>query len=360
MSSGTMNLLAQQPVKGPTFWMPSQGSTVAAEVDWLFYFVMYLCYFFFFLIAVVMFWFAWKYRYRPGVAKPPAPATHNTALEMLWTVPPLFVVLFIAYKGFAGYMDMSVPPPNTYDILVTGRTWSWSFTYPNGTTTAELHLPKGVPVKFTLTSDDVIHSLFVPNWRLKKDVVPGRYNQYWVNATEAGVFDVYCAEYCGRDHSMMNTKVTVHETTQMFMDWLADASVWEPKVSFVERGEQLYTQRGCSACHSIDGSKNTGPTWKDAFGATHQMANGESVLVDENYIRESIYYPGRKVVAGYANQMPAFLGQLTENDITAIIWYMKSLSSNVDQSQIPTGTAAEVLQAASGESPATQPAGSPN
>lgn len=340
------NLLAQQ--NGPTFWMPSQGSTVAGEVDWLFYFVMYLCYFFFFLIAVVMFWFAWKYRYRPGVAKPPAPPAHNTALEMLWTVPPLFVVLFIAYKGFAGYMDMVVPPANTYDIQVTGRMWKWSFMYPNGTVTDELHVPKGVPVRFTLGSEDVIHSLFVPNWRLKKDAVPGRYNQYWVQATEAGEFPVYCAEYCGRDHSMMKTKVVVHETPQMFADWLADASVWEPKVTFTERGQKLYSQAGCSSCHSVDGSKNTGPTWKNLFGEPQALTNGQNVVADENYIRESIYYPGRTIVKGYTNQMPSYLGQLSENDVTALIWYMKSLSDKFDKSLIPTKTAAEVLQEAQG------------
>jgi cytochrome c oxidase subunit II len=363
-----MNLLAQQSnTAGPTFWMPPQGSTVSGEVDSLFYFVMYLCYFFFFLIAVVMFWFAIKYRYRPGVAKPTPPASHNTALEMLWTVPPLFVVLFIAYKGFAGYMDMHVPPPNTYDIQVTGRTWNWSFMYPNGTVTPELHIPKGVPVKFTLTSDDVIHSLFVPNWRLKKDAVPGRYNQYWVNATVAGEFPIYCAEYCGRDHSQMVAKAVVHETPQMFADWLKDASVWEPKVSFPERGQKLYTQSGCASCHSIDGSKNTGPTWKNLFGRQEQLTNGQTVTADENYIRESIYYPGRVVVAGYTNQMPSYLGQLSENDVTAIIWYVKSLTDNFDKGQIPTGTAAEALQASQGgagggggAAPATQPAtGSP-
>lgn len=318
-----------------TFWMPPQGSTVAAEVDWLFYFIMYLCYFFFFLIAILMFWFAWKYRYRPGVAKPPPPPSHNTALELLWTVPPLFVVLFIAYKGFTGYMDMVVPPANTYDIQVTGRMWNWTFMYPNGHIDPVLHVPKGVPVKLTLASEDVIHSLYVPNWRLKKDAVPGRYNQYWVEATQAGEFDVYCAEYCGRDHSKMITKVVVHETPEEFALWLADASKWQDKLSYPQRGAQLYAQRGCNSCHSVDGTANTGPTWKNLWGKSHAMADGSSVTVDEDYIRESIFYPGRKLVAGYSNQMPSYLGQLAEDDVLAIIWYIKSLNDSFDKSLLP-------------------------
>jgi cytochrome c oxidase subunit II len=336
-------------VAAGTFWMPTQASTVAPDVDWLFYFIMYLCYFFFFLIAFLMFWFAWKYRFRKGHEKPAAPASHNTALELLWTFPPLFVVLFIAYQGFADYMNMVVPPANAYNIQVTGRKWSWSFVYPNQTITNELHIPKDVPVLLTITSEDVLHSLFIPAFRLKKDAVPGRFNQFWVQATQAGTFDVNCAEYCGRDHSKMLSKAVVYETPQMFNDWLRDASVWEPKMSFVERGAQLWQQRGCNSCHSVDGTANTGPTWQNLYGSQRQFGNGaESTVADENYIRESIFYPGRRIVQGYTNQMPSYLGQLSENDVLALIWYMRSISQNFDKSQIPTGVAAEAVQGGEG------------
>jgi cytochrome c oxidase subunit II len=333
-----MSVLAQSGAGGGgSFWLPQQASNLAPEVDWLFHFIMYLCYFFFFLIAIVMFWFAFRYRFRPGQPKPEPTASHNTALEMVWTVPPLIIVMFIAYKGFTGYMDMSVPPPNTYNIDASGQMWKWSFRYPNGLILDDLHLVKGQPVKFTLASADVLHALFIPEFRTKKDAVPGRFNQYWVTPTEAGEFPVYCAEYCGRDHSMMVSKVTVYDTPEAFDATMKRLGIWEDKFSYPERGAQLYKQRGCNACHTVDGSSGTGPTWKDMYGTPQPLISGETLVADENYLRDSIFYPGKHIVRGYSNQMPSYLGQLTEQDILALIWYMRTLSSQFDQNLVPKG-----------------------
>ncbi|HRK31920.1 MAG TPA: cytochrome c oxidase subunit II, partial [Tepidisphaeraceae bacterium] len=334
-------ILAQS--KGATFWMPEQASTVAAEVDWMFYAILYICYFFFFLILVMMLGFVLKYRHRSGAVDHPAPAGHSLALEMLWTIPPTIIVLFIAWRGIRGFMDMAVIPPNAYEIQVTGQMWNWSFTYPNGTTVSELHIPKDVPVRLVMNSTDVIHSLFVPEFRSKKDVVPGRFSKMWFQATEArGEYDaaqkkwvngfpIYCTEYCGTSHSEMLSQVIVHPTREMFDDWLADASVWTDKMTPQARGAQLYGMY-CTSCHSVDGSSNTGPTWKDLFGADRAFTDGSQSKADEDYIRESIYYPQKKIVAGYpAGQMNSFLGQINETDVGAIIWYMKSLSDKFDQ-----------------------------
>jgi cytochrome c oxidase subunit 2 len=333
---------------GGSFWMPSQASTVAGEVDSLFYLILYICYFFFFLIVALMVGFVWRYRFRKGQPEDVgAPAGHSTALEMLWTIPPTIIVLFIAWKGFRGYMDMAVPPPNAYEIQVTGQMWNWAFKYPNGHIDTTLHVPKDTPIRLVLDSVDVIHSLYIPHFRLKRDAVPGRFNRFWFTATMSqgerdssgkwvNGFPVYCAEYCGTSHSEMVTEAIVHPNRQMFEDWLADASRWSDKMTYQERGAQIH-QMFCVACHSVDGTAGTGPSWKNAFGATHPLADGSNVTVDEDYIRESIYYPQRKVVAGYpAGGMNSFLGQLSEEDVKAVIWYMKSISDNFDKSLLPS------------------------
>lgn len=319
-----------------TLWMPQQSSTVAGSVDFLFHFIMYVCYFFFFLIAALMFGFAIKYRHREGVADHPAPAGHNNLLEMAWTVPPALIVLFVFWHGFRNYMNMAVIPPNTYDITAQGQMWKWTFQYPNGHIDETLHVPVNQPVKIITTSSDVIHSLFIPDFRTKKDAVPGRLNTHWFQATIPGEYPIYCAEYCGTNHSEMLSKVVVHENRKMFDDWLADASKWQDKLTPQARGAQLWAQRGCNACHSIDGTKLVGPSWKDIFGRTEHLADGSTITVDENYLRDSIFYPGKQIVAGYPNQMPSYLGQLAEDDVQALIWYMKELTENFNKSQLPT------------------------
>jgi len=345
------------------WWMPKQASTFAPQVDNLFYFILWVSVFFFMLVAILMVIFVIKYRHREGHTATPTPS-HSTALELTWTVIPTILVLTMFYFGFKAYMDMAVAPPNSYEVQVTAQTWAWSFTYPNGYTSgAELHVPRGVPVRLVLSSQDVIHSLFIPNFRIKKDAVPGRYNRFWFEATEVGEYPIYCAEYCGAQHSEMLGKVVVHPVNARdvnpagseaekitFSEWLEKASDWEKAgIAPAEAGKKLYDR--CKQCHSLDGSAGTGPTFKDLWGREEEMSDGTKILVDENYVHESIINPNAHIVKGYPSPsvMPTFKGQLKEpRDINAIIALLKTISTHTK----PDADVASTQQA----SPATQPA----
>jgi cytochrome c oxidase subunit II len=245
-------------------------------------------------------------------------------------VIPTVLVLMIFYYGFRGYLQMSVAPPNAYEIQVNASMWNWAFTYPNGYVSNELHLPLTMPVRLVLSSNDVIHSLFIPQFRLKKDAVPGRYNRFWVQATERSPtegFDIYCAEYCGQGHSKMLTRAFVHDPAE-FNKWLEEASKWETRMTPVEAGKMFVEKTGCVQCHTLDGNASNGPTFKDLFGKQEPMADGSTVTVDENYIRESLYEPAAKVVKGYTVQMTSYKGRLKEKDVDAVIQYLKTISSH--------------------------------
>jgi len=309
-----------------SFWMPPADSTSAAGVDRLFYFIFWLSVFFFILIVSLMVLFVFKYRAREGRGPQKSPS-HHTALEVTWTVIPLILVLFIFYYGFKSYLDLYTPPANAYEINVTGQKWSWLFTYPNGHVDQNLHVPVNQPVRLVMTSEDVIHSLYIPNFRLKLDVVPGRYSKIWFEATNPGEYNIFCAEYCGTGHSDMHALCVVHPTGE-FEKWLEDASDIFKDRSLSEVGEYLYKSRGCAQCHSIDGTAGTGPSFKGVFGHEVQFRDGSSGIADENYIRESILNPGAKVVSGYQNVMPTFQGKLADKEITAVIEYLKTLSAH--------------------------------
>lgn len=306
-----------------TFWFPSSSSSVAPMVDDLFYLILWISVVFFVLIVGVMTYFVLKYRRREGMI-PEHSAHHNTTLEVTWSVIPGLILVVIFYQGFTGYLDMRTPPPDAYEIQVIAKKWSWAFRYPNGHIDTELHLPVDTPIQFRLQSDDVIHSFFVPAFRVKMDCVPGRYTQTWVKATEVGEYVLYCAEYCGTRHSDMLAKVVVHEAGE-FDKWLSDASDFLNRMSPEDAGKLLYQRRGCIQCHSIDGSAKQGPTFKGTYGTEQPLTNGEKIVVDDNYIRESILNPMAKIRAGYRPVMPTFQGQLKDPEIDAIIAYMKSL-----------------------------------
>ena len=331
------------------FWMPPRASTVSGDVDNLFNFIMWLSIFFFVLIMVLMVVFVWRYRHRRGDdPSQSSRGSHSTALELTWTIIPTILVVIIFYYGFRGFLDMAVSPPNAYEIQVTARTWSWTFTYPNGAVTNELHIPKDTPIRLVLSSDDVIHSFFVPAFRVKRDAVPGRFNRMWFTATMSGTYDVFCTEYCGRDHSEMKTKAVVYETMDEFRKWLEETARWEGRMTPVEAGKMLIEQRGCVSCHSLDGSRGQGPTFKDVFGSQRPLTAGPAAVADEDYIRESILYPSAKIVAGYPPVMPSFAGSLREEDIRAIIAFLKTQSVNFK------GNLEELNAAAT--QPATKPA----
>ena len=321
-------ILADFAKRDGSYWMPRQSSTMAKPVDNLFDFIYYLSLFFFVLITLMLVWFCVKYRHREGVTRDPA-AGHSTALELTWTLIPTVLVLVIFYFGFRGFMDMTVEPPDSYEIGVTGVTWNWSYTYEGkyGSDDGKLHVPVNTPIRLVTDSKDVIHSYYIPAFRVKKDVVPGRYNRFWFKATEVGEFDVYCAEYCGTNHSTMLSHVVVHEMED-FKKWLENAKDWTRTKTPVQAGEMLYLTRGCTQCHSVNGTPNTGPTFKDMYGSQVPIQGNGTITADENYIRESILYPQAKIHQGFGTQMPSFLGQLNDNDVMALIWYMKSISVN--------------------------------
>jgi cytochrome c oxidase subunit 2 len=322
---GGMVASIQQSPEG-SFWMPPGVSTVARHVDWLFNFILAISVFFFLLIVVVMTLFVIRYRRRAG-ADAEASARHNTALELTWTVIPLILVAVIFVFGFKGYLDMSTAPANAYEILVDGQKWSWSFTYPNGYVDSNLHVPVNRPVRLVMTSADVIHSLYVPAFRIKSDVVPGRYSKAWFEATTPGEYELFCAEYCGTSHSGMVATVVVHPPGE-FEIWLDKASNFLETMSPVDAGRKLFQVRGCLQCHSIDGSAKVGPSLLGVYGHSEAMADGSTVPADENYLRESILEPMARVVAGYEPLMPTYQGRLKDAEITAIIEYLKTLTGN--------------------------------
>jgi cytochrome c oxidase subunit 2 len=305
-----------------SFWMPPQVSTVAQSVDWLFNFILAISVFFFILIVVVMVVFVLKYRRREGQNAESSPS-HNLPLELTWTAIPVVLVIIIFFFGFRGFLDMATPPANSYEILVDAQKWKWSFTYPNGYVDENLHVPVDRPVRLVMSSADVIHSLYVPAFRIKRDVVPGRYAKVWFEATEPGEYDLFCAEYCGTSHSDMLAHVIVHPTGE-FETWLEQASNFLKTMTPVDAGRKLFQSRGCTQCHSLDGSAKTGPTLLGIFGRSVALADGSTITVDENYIRESILEPTARVVAGFEPVMPTFQGRLKDQEIMAIIAYLKA------------------------------------
>jgi cytochrome c oxidase subunit 2 len=321
--------LVPQEADDGSFWMPPKVSTVAHQVDWLFSFILGISIFFFLLIVVLMVVFIIRYRRREGV-EAEASASHNTLLELTWTIIPLILVVVIFFFGFKGFLDMATPPANAYEILVDGQKWNWTFTYPNGYSDSNLHVPVDRPIRLVMSSADVIHSLYVPAFRIKADVVPGRYSKVWFEATEPGSYELFCAEYCGTSHSDMISQVVVHPVGE-FETWLEKASNFLETMSPVDAGRKLYQIRGCQQCHSVDGSAKTGPTLLGVYDRDRGFTDGTSIIADENYIRESILEPMSRVVAGYEPVMPTYQGRIKDAEITAIIEYLKSLSGAAEE-----------------------------
>jgi cytochrome c oxidase subunit 2 len=344
-----LNILADV---GGTFWLPPRSSTYADDVDWLFWFIMAISVIFFLLITVLVVVFVWKFRYRPGVPMQDAPK-HNTALELTWTFVPTVLVIIIFVYGFKGYLRMTVPPPNAYEIIVNGKMWKWTFQYPNGYQGDELHLPLGVPVSFILSSDDVIHSFAIPAFRVKKDVVPGRYNRMWAEPNEAGKFDIFCDQYCGDQHSLMRTQVQV-ESKAEFDAWLLKMSTKTYAFPYLH-GQDLYLHKGCNGCHAIDTSPSapkTGPSWVNLYGNAVNFTDGGSVIADENYLRSMIVNPNNRIVVGYQGIMPSFQGLLKDktHDVDDLIAFIKTLSDKYH----PSGPTSSPTSA-----PTTAPAAKP-
>ncbi len=303
--------------------VPVEGTAHAGSVDDLYFFLIYLTAFFFFLIAGLLAFFVIRYR-RRGPDDVTPHITHNNKLELAWTAIPLAIVILIFFWGFHTYMDAAVSPGDAMEIQVTAKKWVWQFEYPNGVRTLnELHVPLNKPVKLVMTSEDVIHSFYVPTFRIKQDVVPNTYTQLWFNATEPGLHRLLCAEYCGQSHSDMGGRIFVDDEKK-YNEWLETGGDEGKNMPLAQFGALLYQSRGCHTCHSLDGTRGEGPSFRGVFGRPVKLQDGGLVTADENYIRESILQPQAKVVAGFEPIMPTFQGMLREREINALVEFIKA------------------------------------
>jgi cytochrome c oxidase subunit 2 len=324
-------------VEPDTYWMPTKAQSLSDHVDWMFYAILGLSIFCFVAITVAVVYLTWRYRARAGHKTEPSTA-HDNVLEVVWTVIPSIICVFIFIGGWKGYLNMTTAPGDALEINVVGQKWVWGFTYPKDLDTVqrgELHVPVDRPTKLIMRSEDVLHSFFVPAFRAKQDVIPGRYSYLWFQPDVPGVYRVYCAEYCGDQHSDMKTKVIVHEPggyeAWLEEEWQNDQvicstlPVSEQQECYMVQGEKIYTSKGCKQCHSLDGSKGTGPTFQGMWGKPRSFTDGSSGTVDENYVRESLLEPLAKVRSGFSPVMPTFKGKLKDKDIDALNNWMKSL-----------------------------------
>jgi cytochrome c oxidase subunit 2 len=319
------------------------GSNHAAALDGLYVYITVLCGVSFVLTIGAMFWFMWKYKMR-GPNDKTDPITHNGKLEFWWSAIPAVFLVTIFVWGEIDFIKMSTPPADAIDVRVTGQKWLWTIEYPSHPGGPSLTCPQGKdqcaadekiptlivplgePVKLTMTSVDVLHSFYIPAFRTKKDVVPGRYTMIWFEAIIEGEFPVFCTEYCGDEHSSMLGKVVVVPPDD-YEAAVAKATKMEKEggETMAAYGERVFTVMGCPACHSTDGSAKVGPTFKGLYGKNEPMADGTSVEVEDNYIRESLMEPNAKLVQGFPPQMPTFQGKLSEEQVTAIIEFIKAL-----------------------------------
>ncbi|MBX7137992.1 MAG: cytochrome c oxidase subunit II [Oligoflexia bacterium] len=311
-------------------FMPEQASEIASNIDWLNSLILWLSVFFTVAIVGAMVYFAVRYRRRDGVDHETPRIEGSNALEAVWTIVPTVICVFIAYYGVAFYAQMREEKANALEINVWAQKWKWDFEYASGKkTTAEFYVPVNRPVKLIMKSRDVLHSFFLPAMRVKRDVLPSAYNALYFTPIKTGVYQTFCTEYCGMEHSGM--LATLHVVSQAEYDrWVNDRSeeIALSRVTPAERGEKLYNQKGCNACHKLDGSSAIAPSFVKLFGRNEQLADGTSVTVDENYLQESILHPNAKIVKGYPpNLMPAFEGQVSDDEIQALEAFIKSLTT---------------------------------
>ncbi len=344
------------------FRKPGSSSFSGASDD-MFYFIYLLSAIFFVLLMAMMVVFTFKYRKRAG-GIPQRSAGHNTLLELSWSVIPTILLTWMLFKGFWGFADAIVAPSNAPELLLTAKKWQWTVIYPNGAASDEVtrtrdldrpeleesvvespifYVPEGEPVKFRMTSEDVIHSFWVPDMRAKFDVFPNRYTSVWFEPqtikgdmilkdkagkplTKYEDHWVACAEYCGSNHSEMAAVIRVVPSAY-YKQWLVDKAT--PKGELWERGKAYYRIKGCNSCHTTDGTRGTGPTWKNMYGHEVALSDGTTLSAEEmtgakfaNYVRESVFSPAAKIVAGYPNQMQSFQGRITEEELACLIAYM--------------------------------------
>ncbi|NJK32021.1 MAG: cytochrome c oxidase subunit II [Deltaproteobacteria bacterium] len=328
--------LGTPPMSDSPWELLPTASNHAASLDGLYILLTVVTGVSFVLVIGAMVYFMVKYKKRSDADKT-SPLTHNGKLEFAWSaIPAVFLMVFFVW-GEVDFVKLSSPPADAIDISVTGQKWYWTIEYPGrpmaatvevegGERAPLLIVPKDVPVRLLMTSKDVIHSFYIPAFRVKKDVVPGRYTTVWFTAIEEGTFPVFCTEYCGDEHSSMLAVVKVVPADEyeaaVKAATILEQGAGETKEQF---GEKVYKTFACNSCHTTDGSAKVGPSFKGLYGKQEALATGETLTVDENYIRESIYEPNAKVVAGFTPQMPSFAGQINDQQMDALIAYIRSL-----------------------------------
>jgi cytochrome c oxidase subunit II len=313
---------------------PDRASSAAGNVDALFIFLLIVSGLMTLLIFIAVVYFAARYRRRRGVLAEQIEG--STPLELTWSIIPLFVFMVIFAWGAVVYFKSSTPPRDSTEVYVVAKQWMWKLEHAEGQREInELHVPVGRDVKLIMTSQDVIHSFFVPAFRMKQDVLPGRYTVAWFRATKPGTYHLFCAEYCGTQHSGMIGSIVVMEPAQ-FEAWMGGGTTGPLSAS----GEKIFAELGCVTCHRTD-SHGRGPNLQGVFGRPVLLQDGRTVTADENYVRESILDPGAKVVNGFKAVMPTFQGLVSEEQLNALVAYVKSLSQPV---ATPTKTAAATAQ----------------
>jgi len=335
-------------------FMPEQASNFAWEMDLFYYFLVLLTIAFSAAIGVAIFVFAIQYR-RKSAGEIPGQIEGNMKLEIAWSVIPFLITLVIFAWGAKIYYQMYTDPKESLEIFVTGKQWMWRAQHPDGQREINaLHLPVGRRVKLTMTSEDVIHAYFIPGFRSKTDVVPGRYTTSWFEPTKTGTFHLFCAEYCGTQHSGMIGTVTVMEPAE-YQAWLNNTT---RDATLAEAGAKLFAGLGCINCHT-GLVEMRGPQLEGVYGTPQTLDNGSKVTADDTYLRESILNPNAKRVAGYGAVMPTFQGQVTEEQVVQLIAYIKSIANmEAKPPAQPAATPVPVATPMAGKlaAPAPQPA----
>jgi cytochrome c oxidase subunit 2 len=299
---------------------PERASSFAGDVDGLYFFLIGVSVFFSLLIAGLVIYFAVKYRRRSHSDPAPPPQTGGTTLETVWSVIPFLISMMIFAWGASVFFTIQRPPDDALEIYVVAKQWMWKLQHMDGQREInELHIPLGRAVRLKMTSEDVIHSFYVPAFRTKQDVLPGRYTQTWFKAVKPGKYHLFCAEYCGTKHSGMIGWVYVMNPPE-FQAWLSGGA---GEGSMASKGDKLFQELACTNCHKNDGS-GRGPSLEGLFGKTIEIEGGQKIVVDDDYLRESILSPQAKIAAGYQPIMPTFQGLVTEDQLLQLIEYIKS------------------------------------
>jgi cytochrome c oxidase subunit II len=327
---------------------------MASRVDNLYFFLIAVSAFFTVLVVALVVLFAVRYR-RRQVNDVGAPIHGSLALELVWTGIPLILAMVLFVWGASVYFALARPPAETLDIYAVGKQWMWKFQHREGQREINtLHVPANVPVRMIITAEDVLHSLYLPSFRVKMDAIPGRYTQLWFTATTPGQYHLFCAEYCGTNHSGMIGSVYVMEPED-YQAWLGGGT---PTGTLAQAGEQLFTQLACVTCHT-GGDNQRGPVLNGLLGSTVELAGGEKLTATPEYVRESILNPTAKIVAGFPPIMPTFQGQVSEEQLLALTEYIKSLPAVQHGPGAPGGPAAQPATQPGGAQPAAPPSQQP-